>query len=1360
MAEFPRQIRQVGGGMESHRSPYGPRRLLPAEAELCNALGIKESEYWQFVDLIQLHKPTRPSEYDLVPDIQNPQIAAMAGYTSVSAMAGAIAVNIAVGIAISYIAYLLSPKPREQEAGTNLRTADRYGSRAYAPQQGFNTVQELATLGAIIPLIYTKQEGSGYNTTGGVRVSSQLLWSQLISLGRSQQLKALALFSHGEIDGDPEFAGYAIGDLLIENYNKSKIALYFRRGLSTSNNRITTGDKYSEGTLPESSFGDIGGRTDPFSVEFPVKFSSEEPSKKAFSGTANPTTQAIFGVYSPMPNGHQYKLPYEFVMELRGMEPSTILDTYKKMRKVKASWPTRAGIISARGLTGRRKGLTVYEGNEVKYQIYSSGNQKEQENIPDYDPWKVEDVKSSVQTIREAADSNLAIGESYMVGTAILRLTRIASNPNSPGKTWEVGITKEYYFKVVETGQLDTIDMPQHLANPQWVSGQKCSESGCILNDQDLSVSRNLGKHYDTYPLQRLAIGTVSNTRECHLTEIGIKSKVFKSISFANVNSQPNEATVQKYWEDRASITIGNIQKHITRYSFFRLQARLAGSNSSWLNLTNSTSSHSGLFCITGNTPQEQYNYLSIRHPQKAQYEFRFLPVSGAQVARTCLDVSNDNNCKDVNVLNASYSEDNDAVQQFTSNGFVVRFVGRDDLTMTANKVSNSEWVANLADSLELDETTGPVSSLSRTDTAGPGQTLIWPSEWAWRDSNRFGSEHPITLTYIPAKYYYPSSPVGKKLWLVVKANFQGNTGWIFFLGSVHLGGTQGPQAMGVIYTENPADAILEYGGYRYYPYRQVRTTHPEDPTIPQIQWSVMRLDYTEQEAANDFTGTVSTTTTGGGSGLTVYLETASIPTNHVARWRIVNRGNGYQDGDTINIPARSEGIIPFPGISLQVSVERQNTDDGTTVINNLNPYDKISDYPHYYDNDVLSSQSGPEHEISYVNQVIEPVDNYGVAKYKDLAFAGIRINSSKEWSNFSQLSAYFTKGIKVERLIDGGTGATNLFPEIAYSLLTNAKTGAGDLVGASAVDRDSMEYAAKFCRANGFKWDGMISNALNLREFIFEMAGYAFLDFTIIGGRFSLEPSVPYRGTATNPGVIDHNAKPDIRALFSDGNISDLKVSFLNPEERQLFKAAVIYRKETKNGFPETKTCFVRLADSSSNNAPIEKFDLSGFCTSKEHAEKFAKYAIKTRQLVDHGLSFKTSPQNCVGLRPGQYFRLVSEATHTSRFNNGAITDTGEIVSRDPITTSQPIYYWKPGTTQVLEGQLNPTSVAGQFKGSLFTIRNSTTESRVYKVESISYSEEGLIEIGASFVPLTSSGSLAVLEWAGLNDHFIYTDS
>ena len=145
---------------------------------------------------------------------------------------------------------------------------------------------------------------------------------------------------------------------------------------------------------------------------------------------------------------------------------------------------------------------------------------------------------------------------------------------------------------------------------------------------------------------------------------------------------------------------------------------------------------------------------------------------------------------------------------------------------------------------------------------------------------------------------------------------------------------------------------------------------------------------------------------------------------------------------------------------------------------------------------------------------------------------------------------------------------------------------------------------------------------------------------------------------------------------MFTDGNINDLKVSFLTPEERQLFTANVLYRKEKPNGFPETKSVMLRLKGKADAPAgatqriidtynyggskldPVETYDMSGFCTTAAHARKYAKYILKLRKEVDHGLTFKTAPQYCFNLAPGDYFRLVSEATHTSRYDNGVITE------------------------------------------------------------------------------------------------------
>ena len=134
--------------------------------------------------------------------------------------------------------------------------------------------------------------------------------------------------------------------------------------------------------------------------------------------------------------------------------------------------------------------------------------------------------------------------------------------------------------------------------------------------------------------------------------------------------------------------------------------------------------------------------------------------------------------------------------------------------------------------------------------------------------------------------------------------------------------------------------------------------------------------------------------------------------------------------------------------------------------------------------------------------------------------------------------------------------------------------------------------------------------------------------------------------------------------------------------------------------------------------------------------------------------MTFKTAPQYVEGLAPGEYFRLVSEVTHTSRFRNGAVTPTGEIVSKDDLSGSINVYYWKPGSTEIKEGSLNTQAVASTFFGTLFTVKNSTTENKVYKCETISYDEEGLLEVSGSYAPTDGTTKvLSVMQGWGFNN-------
>ena len=88
---------------------------------------------------------------------------------------------------------------------------------------------------------------------------------------------------------------------------------------------------------------------------------------------------------------------------------------------------------------------------------------------------------------------------------------------------------------------------------------------------------------FDKLTVQKCSIGTISNTKACDVTEIGLKSKVFKQVTgFPNVNSHPgavgtndvNEDTTEgvqkRYQDERGSISLGGMSKYLMRYSFFR----------------------------------------------------------------------------------------------------------------------------------------------------------------------------------------------------------------------------------------------------------------------------------------------------------------------------------------------------------------------------------------------------------------------------------------------------------------------------------------------------------------------------------------------------------------------------------------------------------------------------------------------------------------------------------------------------------------------------------------------------------------------------------------------------------------------
>ena len=510
-----------------------------------------------------------------------------------------------------------------------------------------------------------------------------------------------------------------------------------------------------------------------------------------------------------------------------------------------------------------------------------------------------------------------------------------------------------------------------------------------------------------------------------------------------------------------------------------------------------------------------------------------------------------------------------------------------------------------------------------------------------------------------------------------------------------------------------------------------------------------------------------------GGSGTGLKVNASSFAVNQW-QWVIPSGagGSGYVNGEPVSVTfTNSDSTTIDVTLYINGLTQTTRTDLGKE---SLNIFDVVADYPKYQA-EQTSHQDGPEHEVVFVNEQIKP-DN--AAQYNDLSLLGLRVLAGKDWSSMGQLSAYIQQGIKVDRLINDSGAAvatgtlkasTNNFAEIAYNLLTDARIGAGKRIPSATVDRAAMTTAAQFCRANGFTFDGVVEDRQGLRDFIATNAAFNLLDFTIIGGRFALKPSVPYNETTH---VIDRNRdiNNEIKALFTDGNMKDMQVTFVPVQERQLFKAAVAYREEVDNGFSEQKTIRIRFADTApykspdatrndgfklikgSETDPEEFLDLTSFCTNKNHARAIAKYKLRVRAHTDHTISFKTTPSSALALQAGDYIKVVSDRTHTNRFNNGSVDAFGGITSTTTLNDGpHDVFFWTPGKsdTAMQDGTM---SVSGgktgdpSFFSSIFTTVQTDRQARVYRVDSLTIDDEGYVDIAGTHQELTTSGTLATL--------------
>jgi hypothetical protein len=364
--------------------------------------------------------------------------------------------------------------------------------------------------------------------------------------------------------------------------------------------------------------------------------------------------------------------------------------------------------------------------------------------------------------------------------------------------------------------------------------------------------------------------------------------------------------------------------------------------------------------------------------------------------------------------------------------------------------------------------------------------------------------------------------------------------------------------------------------------------------------------------------------------------------------------------------------------------------------------YTAFSEINHYGNAISHSCDSGPEHEVVYVNQI----GGVTIGDYSNITTAMLALKSSRNIASVDQLRVW----------VKSGVNNSNSFPRLVEYLLQNIEG-----IAPSMIDSQSFALADSFCNANGLHYDGAITSRTNLRSFITSTAPFFLLNFVTRNGKMALLPALPEGGTA---------------AMFTAGNIIEgsFSLDFLDVSERRQIRAEMIWRENRLNEFPRNRT--VVLGDKTKT---LETFDMSAFCTSEAHATKAGEFIRALRQYVTHTVKFKTTLDNA-NLGPGSIISVALGQASSSRYNNGSISSSGIITSTQNMPNGNyDITYFKAGNSATFTETLtvnNGTTSQSTLFNAIFSVNSTSSYTSTYLVEQVEVDEEGLVSISATEYP------------------------
>jgi hypothetical protein len=257
---------------------------------------------------------------------------------------------------------------------------------------------------------------------------------------------------------------------------------------------------------------------------------------------------------------------------------------------------------------------------------------------------------------------------------------------------------------------------------------------------------------------------------------------------------------------------------------------------------------------------------------------------------------------------------------------------------------------------------------------------------------------------------------------------------------------------------------------------------------------------------------------------------------------------------------------------------------------------------------------------------LIQPDDSIGAASNTDVDLINSIYNK--------QITVFCSNGINVTSVLTGSVGPSNNIADlINYLALKYAKS--------ISVNTPDLQTVANFTNTNNLFFNGVISTAVNFKEWLETIAPFFLLTPVNLESQISARPALPI--TAGNALQVS-GFTPAF--TFEEKHIAagSYSIEYVPVTERRPFEAVMLWRDQGLNTIANTKpfntTIKVRFA-SDTGELPQEQYDMSDFCVTQAHATMAAKFILSKRRRITHSVSFTTDLFSAQNLRPGSLIAI-----------------------------------------------------------------------------------------------------------------------